>query len=71
MIFTLEALQALHGDSLILHYGDEDAPRFIVIDGGPEAGYRKFLRERLRELPAGSHFARSSLDIIPISVLNA
>ena len=33
-LFTLEAVRAKHGDSLILHYGPEDAPRFILIDGG-------------------------------------
>ena len=32
-VFTLEALQAAHGDSLILHYGPLNKPRFIVIDG--------------------------------------
>ena len=35
MIFTLEALQAHHGDSLLLHYGDPARPRIILIDGGP------------------------------------
>ena len=34
-LFTLEAIKAKHGDSLILHYGKEDDPRFILIDGGP------------------------------------
>ena len=33
-IFTLEALQAKHGDALLLHYGDAASPRLIVIDGG-------------------------------------
>ena len=32
MILTLEALQAKHGDSLILHFGSADAPKFIEID---------------------------------------
>ncbi len=35
MLFTLEALQAKHGDSLLLHYGKPNAPKLIVIDGGP------------------------------------
>ena len=34
-VFTLEALQAAHGDALLLHYGTLDNPRLIVIDGGP------------------------------------
>ena len=51
MIFTLEALKADNGDSLILHYGESDAPRFILIDGGPnQSGYRKVIRKRLNQL---------------------
>lgn len=46
-LFTLEAVKAKHGDSLILHYGDENEPRFILIDGGPAGVYKKFLRPRL------------------------
>ena len=48
--FTLEAVKAKHGDSLILHYGGEDKPRFILIDGGPPSVYKKFLRPRLNAL---------------------
>lgn len=47
MIFTLEALQAKHGDCLILHYGRSERPRFIVIDGGPAGVYKASLRPRL------------------------
>ena len=36
MIFTLEALEAKHGDSLLLHYGTKKSPQLIVIDGGPQ-----------------------------------
>lgn len=49
MRFTLEALEAKHGDSLILHYGD-DPPRFIVIDGGPGGVWDESLRPRLEQL---------------------
>lgn len=50
MIFTLEALEAKHGDSLLLHYGEKDAPKLIVIDGGPRGVYNKSLRPRLEQL---------------------
>ena len=50
MIFTLEALEAEQGDSLILHYGRTDRPRFIIIDGGPDGVYESSLRPRLEEL---------------------
>jgi hypothetical protein len=50
MIFTLEALRAKHGDSLLLHYGDAGAPRLIVIDGGPAGVFNAALRKRLDAL---------------------
>jgi len=50
MLFTLEALQAKHGDSLLLHYGKPNAPKLIVIDGGPAGVYKASLRPRLAEI---------------------
>src|SRR6185503_13237830 len=50
MLFTLEALHAKHGDSLLLHYGKPGAPNLIVIDGGPAGVYKTSLRPRLTEL---------------------
>lgn len=50
MIFTLEALRARHGDCLLLHYGDDDDPRLIVIDGGAARVWEDRLRDRLAAL---------------------
>jgi hypothetical protein len=50
MIFSLEALEAGKGDSLVLHWGQPQAPRFIVIDGGPSGVYNRSLRPRLQQL---------------------
>ena len=50
MIFTFEALQAKHGDSLLIHYGDSRSPSTMVIDGGPSGIYRRSLRRRLIEI---------------------
>lgn len=47
MPFILEALNARHGDALLLHYGSDDAPRLAVIDGGPSGVYDAALRPRL------------------------
>ncbi len=47
MTFTLEALEAKHGDSLLLHWGTE---RLIVIDGGPSGVFRKTLLPRLEAI---------------------
>jgi hypothetical protein len=50
MVFSLEALRALHGDSLLLHYGTPADPKTVLIDGGPNAVYGQTLKPRLREL---------------------
>ena len=51
MIFTLEALEAKHGDALVLYHGKNDAQRsVVVIDGGPHKVYRGSLRRRLESL---------------------
>ncbi|HEU0015766.1 MAG TPA: hypothetical protein VFQ45_18960 [Longimicrobium sp.] len=49
MIFTLEALQAHKGDALLLHYGEADDPKLVVIDGGPNKTWEG-MRERLDAL---------------------
>lgn len=49
-IFTLEALEAKHGDALLLHYGTKASPRLIVIDGGPRGTYKKSVEPRLEEI---------------------
>jgi hypothetical protein len=51
-VFTLEALQADHGDSLLLHYGTVEAPRLIVIDGGPKDIFAESLGPRLAAIRA-------------------
>ncbi len=49
-MLQLEALAARYGDALLLHYGDPDDPKLIVIDGGPGRIYEEALRPRLEEL---------------------
>src|SRR4051794_35821351 len=50
MLLSLEALRAKQGDSLILHFGDTDKPKLIVIDGGPSGVYTDAFRPRLDQL---------------------
>jgi hypothetical protein len=52
MIFSVEALQANEGDSLLVHYGATAKPRFMVVDGGPSGVFRERLRKRLEALRA-------------------
>ena len=35
-MFAFEAVRARFGDSLLRHYGTEEDPKLVVIDGGPD-----------------------------------
>lgn len=71
MLFTLEALQAKHGDSLILHYGKAKSPKMVVIDGGPAGVYKASLRPRLEALKASrSPNAALSIRMLMVSHLD-
>jgi beta-lactamase superfamily II metal-dependent hydrolase len=50
MRFSLDVRRAHKGDSLLLHYGSEQEPRLIVIDGGPGDVYHPHLRPRLDQI---------------------
>jgi len=65
MIFTLEALQAKYGDSLLLHYGTKKDPKLIIIDGGPAGVFDKSMRPRLEALKA----KRSPDDPLPVRLM--
>lgn len=68
MLFTLEALQADHGDCLLLHFGATTQPKLCVIDGGPRNIYGNILRPRLLELKkARSPATPLLIDIMMIS----
>ncbi|MDX9953703.1 MAG: hypothetical protein RBT75_06395 [Anaerolineae bacterium] len=58
-MFNLHVLQARYGDSLLLEYGTDAAPRYTLIDGGPKGVYAKTLRRVLETLPA----PQSTLDL--------
>lgn len=69
MIFSLEALQAKHGDSLLLHYGEANDPKLIVIDGGPSGVFKASLLPRLEELRA-QRGGKLSFEILMVSHLD-
>jgi hypothetical protein len=48
-IFSIEVLNAYRSECLILHYGEIDNPKFILIDGGDQV-LREALTPRLKEL---------------------
>ena len=50
-VVTLEALNAEHGDCLLLHWGERLVPHFLLIDGGPgNDTFINLLRPRLEQL---------------------
>ncbi|HEX2162349.1 MAG TPA: hypothetical protein VHM02_00215, partial [Thermoanaerobaculia bacterium] len=68
MTFRLEALRAEAGDCLLLHWGDAEEERLIVVDGGPsEESYRR-LRRRLDALRRERGFADAG-EPLPIELL--
>jgi len=50
MTLTLEALDAKHGDSLLLLWGKGTDPNVLLIDGGPSGVYVGSLSKRLKQL---------------------
>ncbi len=67
-MFTLEALQADHGEALLLRFDGATRPRLVLVDGGPGGIWSTSVRPRLDELrsqlPAG---APLSIDLVMVS----
>lgn len=49
-MLTLHAIQARHGDCLILQFGTPPEPRYILIDGGPASSFDDHLRHELQRI---------------------
>lgn len=67
MTFTLRALKAKHGDSLLLF---SDRTR-VLIDGGPSRVYEDFLRPELEKLQAQENDEPAKIDLMVISHIDA
>jgi hypothetical protein len=65
VLFTLEALDAKHGDALLLHYGQPAAPQLLVIDGGPSGVWTQRLKPRLAAL-RGTRGGGGALSILAV-----
>ena len=50
MILSLDVRRARKGDCLLLHFGTEDEPGLVIIDGGPSKVYEPHLKPRLLEI---------------------
>lgn len=64
MFFSLDVLRARKGDCLMLHFGSEEDPHLILIDGGPSNVYKPFLKPRLQKV----HEARDIDEQEPLPV---
>jgi beta-lactamase superfamily II metal-dependent hydrolase len=69
MIFSLEALRAKYGDSLLLHYGAAEDPRLVVIDGGPSGVFKATLLPRLEQL-RGERGGKLPIEVLMVSHLD-
>jgi beta-lactamase superfamily II metal-dependent hydrolase len=49
-MFKIHVVQADFGDCLILEFGTPAKPRYILIDGGPDHIYDRFLRPELQKI---------------------
>jgi beta-lactamase superfamily II metal-dependent hydrolase len=58
-MYRIEMLPAGHGDGLLITYGDEAMPHYVLIDGGPFYAYRN---ARLEEQPTLSKRIRRVVD---------
>lgn len=50
MYFSLDVRPARKGDCMLLHYGTENNPGLVLIDGGPKGVYKPHLKPRLEQL---------------------
>lgn len=50
MIFTLEVFKAKYGEAFLLHFGELQDRRVLLVDGGPRGSYDAVLRPRLEQL---------------------
>jgi beta-lactamase superfamily II metal-dependent hydrolase len=67
VLFTLEPLQSLQGDCLLLHWGTIAAPKLAVIDGGPGNVYQDHLRPRLDSIRMNRGLQRLPIDLVMVS----
>ena len=68
MFFSLDVLRARKGDCLMLHFGSEQDPHLILIDGGPSDVYEPFLKPRLQKIHETRDLGEEALPIDVVMV---
>lgn len=61
-MFKLHAVQAQFGDSLVLEFGTDASPRYVLIDGGPPDNFALSLDDALQEI-----VTTKKLDLVVLS----
>ena len=67
MLFSLEVLKARQGDCLLMHFGSNNEPGLVLIDGGPRKVYQPFLKPRLKEIKKNRQL--TDLQPLPVDLL--
>lgn len=67
MIFSLDVRRARKGDCLLVHFGTEDDPGLIMIDGGPSSVYGPHLKPRIDEIRDARGLGKN--DALPVDLL--
>lgn len=67
MIFSLDVRRARKGDCLLLHFGSEDEPGLVMVDGGPKDVYTPHLKPRLLEIRTARGLDRQ--EPLPVDLL--
>jgi hypothetical protein len=70
MIFTLDVIRARKGDCLMVHYGSEDDPHLVMIDGGPKSVYKPHLKPRIEQIRKDRNLKKNeslTVDLLMVS----
>ena len=67
MHFSLDVLRARKGDCLMLHFGTEEDPHLMLIDGGPSKVYAPHLAPRIEQLHSSRGIDED--DPLPVDVV--
>lgn len=62
-MLSVKILQAKYGDCILLIYGNQENPKYLLIDGGPAGTYREHLKIELAKIKASG----GKLDLVVLS----